>query len=175
MRSRLVSAFSDAVAAARIPVLQIASRYREIGEALLPVINAVIKTKYGLELSTFVVENVSVPAEVEAALDKRASMAAVGDLNEYVKFQMAQGMEKGGGAAGTATELAVGLSMAQQIIQAQGALNTTEMLSPSDVAQRLAVTEQDVIAIIEAGELTAKKVGSAYRIRRAELDAYLTR
>ena len=43
MRSRMVSAFSDAVAAARIPVLQIASRYREIGEALLPVINPAIR------------------------------------------------------------------------------------------------------------------------------------
>jgi len=175
MRSRIVSAFSDAVAAARIPVLQMASRYREIGEALLPVINAVITTKYGLELSTFVVENVSVPAEVEAALDKRASMAAVGDLNEYVKFQMAQGMEQGGTAAGTATELAVGLSMAQQIIQAQGVLNTTELLSPADVARKLGVTEADVIAIIDSGELPAKRIGSTYRIRRAELDAYLTR
>src|SRR5688572_13330453 len=96
MRSRVVSAFSDAVAAARIPVLQIASRYREIGEALLPVINPIISAKYGLQLSSFIVENVSVPAEVEQAIDKRSSMAAVGDLNEYVKYQMAQGMEKGG-------------------------------------------------------------------------------
>ena len=48
MRSRIVSAFSDAVAAAKIPVLQIASRYREIGEALLPVINPVIAAKYGI-------------------------------------------------------------------------------------------------------------------------------
>ena len=97
MRSRIVSAFSDAVAAAKIPVLQIASRYREIGEALLPVINPAIISKYGLELSSFIVENVSVPAEVEQAIDKRSSMAAVGDLNAYVKYQMAQGMDKGGG------------------------------------------------------------------------------
>jgi hypothetical protein len=41
-------------------------------------------------------ENVSVPPEVEAAIDKRSSMAAVGNLNDYVKFQMAQGIEKGG-------------------------------------------------------------------------------
>ena len=54
MRSRMVSAFSDAVAAARIPVLQIASRYREIGEALLPVINPAIREKYGLQISSFV-------------------------------------------------------------------------------------------------------------------------
>jgi len=175
MRSRIVSAFSDAVAAARIPVLQIASRYREIGEALLPVINPAIATKYGLQLSSFIVENVSVPAEVEQAIDKRSSMAAVGNLNEYVKFQMAQGMENGGSAAGAATELAVGLSMAQQIIQAHGGVGAPDMLSPADVARRLGVTEPDVLSIIESGELPARKIGSAYRVKRAELDAYLSR
>ena len=175
MRSRIVSAFSDAVAAARIPVLHIASRYKEIGEALLPVINPAIKAKYGLELSSFIVENVSVPAEVEQAIDTRSSMAAVGDLNEYVKYQMAQGMEKGGGAAGTATELAVGLSMAQQIMQAQGGVGAAELLTPADVARRLSVPEPDALAIIESGELPAKKIGGSYRVKRSELDAYLSR
>ena len=174
MKSRIVSAFSDAVAAARIPVLHMASRYREIGDALLPVINPVIQKKYGLQLSSFVVENVSVPAEVEQAIDKRSSMAAVGDLNEYVKFQMAQGMEKGGSSAGIATELAVGLSMAQQIIQAQGGA-AGDLLSPEDAAKRLGVPESDVLAIIESGELAAKKIGASYRIKRSVLEAYLSR
>ncbi len=175
MRSRLVSAFSDAVAAAKIPVLQIASRYREIGEALLPVINPIITAKYGVHLSSFVVENVSVPAEVEQAIDKRSSMAAVGNLTDYVKFQMAQGLEKGGSLAGTAAELAVGLTMAQQIMQAQGAPVAAELLSLADVARRLGVTEVDVMAIVESGELPAKKIGAAVRVKRSELDAYLSR
>ena len=175
MRSRIVSAFSDAIAAAKIPVLQIASRYREIGDALLPVINPVITAKYGLQLSSFIVENVSLPAEVEQALDKRSSMAAVGDLNDYVKFQMAQGMEKGSGAAGTATEMAVGLSIAQQIIQAQGVISSSDLLSPADVARRLGVTEPDVIDIIESGQLPAKRISLTYRIKRSDLDAYLNR
>jgi excisionase family DNA binding protein len=174
MRSRIVSTFSDAVAAAKIPVLQIASRYREIGDALLPILNPVIETKYGLRLSSFVVENVSVPAEVEQAIDKRSSMAAVGNLNEYVKFQMAEGMEKGGSSAGVATELAVGLSMAQQIIQSQSAL-AGDLLSPADAAKKLGVPERDVLAIIQSGELAAKKIGESYRIKRSELEEYLTR
>ena len=174
MRSRIVSAFSDAVAAARIPVLQIASRYREIGDALLPVINPVIEAKYGLKLASFIVENVSVPADVEQAIDRRSSMAAVGNLNEYVKFQMAQGMEKGGSSAGTATELAVGLSMAQQIMQANSA-GMPDLLSPEDAARRLGVPERDVLAIIQSGELAAKKIGGSYRIKRSELEAYLSR
>ena len=118
-------------------------------------------------------------------------MAAVGNLNDYVKFQMAQGLEKGGGSGGAATELAVGLSIAQQIMQQQGlpgqvghAAAATpaagsagpalpELLSPADVAQSLGVTEQDVLAIIESGELPAKKIGSSYRIKRAALHEYL--
>ena len=97
MRSRIVSVFTDALASAKIPALDVASRYGELGDALLPLINPAIGEKYGLEMTSFVVENVSVPPEVEQAIDKRSSMAAVGNLNDYVKFQMAQGMEKGGG------------------------------------------------------------------------------
>ena len=175
MRSRLVSAFSDAVAAARIPVMQMASRYREIGDALLPVINPIISAKYGLELASFIVENVSVPADVEQAIDKRSSMAAIGNLNEYVKFQMAQGMEKGSSAAGTAAELALGMAVAQQMVHGKAGFAAAELLAPADVAQRLGVSEADVLAAIEAGDLPAKKIGSAYRIKPSELDSYLSR
>ena len=50
-----------------------------------------IKEKYGLEMASFILENVSVPPEVEQAIDKRSGMAAVGNLNDFVKYQMAQG------------------------------------------------------------------------------------
>ncbi|HSH39278.1 MAG TPA: SPFH domain-containing protein, partial [Chthoniobacterales bacterium] len=128
MRSRIVSIFSDALATAKVPVLDVASRYQEVGEALLPLINPIIEAKYGIELASFVLENVSVPPEVEQAIDKRSSMAAVGNLNDFVKFQMAQGMEKGGSAGGVASEMAVGMAMAQQIIQQQ---NSPQSIAPS--------------------------------------------
>src|SRR4051812_30772963 len=190
MRSRIVSVFTDALASAKIPALDVASRYGELGEALLPLINPAIGAKYGLEMTSFIVENVSVPPEVEQAIDKRSSMAAVGNLNDYVKFQMAQGMEKGGSSGGMATELAVGLSIAQQIMQQQGMPAAAgaaaprgaaagpspvpaDLLSPADVAQALGVPESDVMTIIESGELAAKKIGTSYRIKRSALDEYL--
>src|SRR4051794_40746292 len=195
MRSRIVSIFADALATAKIPVFDVASRYTELGEALLPLINPVISAKYGLEMSSFILENVSVPPEVEQAIDKRSSMAAVGNLNEYVKFQMAQGMEKGGGAGGMATEMAVGLSIAQQIIQQQGGVPGTaaataatraagapsiatalpELLAPADVAKALGVPEADVLSILESGELAGKKIGTSWRIKRSALDEYLAK
>ncbi len=200
MRSRIISMFSDSLATAKIPVLDLATRYADLGEALLPLINPIVQAKYGLEITSFVLENASVPAEVEAAIDKRSSMSAIGNLNDYVKFQMAQGMEKGGsGAAGTGTELAVGLALAQQIIQQQGgplgggtappaagagagatpaaaapaAAGIPDLLTPADAAKALGVTEADVMSSIESGDLKAKKIGSAYRITRAAFDDFL--
>ena len=72
-------------------------------QALLPVINPAVTSKYGIEISSFIVENVSLPPEVEQSIDKRSSMAAVGNLNDYIKFQMAESLAKGegGGLAGS--------------------------------------------------------------------------
>ena len=183
MRSRIVSLFTDAIASAKVPVLDVASRYSELGEALLPMINPAVREKYGLEITSFIVENVSVPPEVESAIDKRASMTAIGNLNDYVKYQMAQGMEKGGGAGagGTAAEMAVGFGLAQQMMQ-QGFSGGTaaptvsaapDLMGPADAAKMLGVSEADVLAVLESGELKGKKIGSSWRITRAALNAYL--
>ena len=189
MRSRIVSIFSDAIASAKVPVLDVASRYTELGEALLPMINPAVSSKYGLEITSFIVENVSVPPEVEQAIDKRSSMTAIGNLNDYVKYQMGQGMAAGGGAggaAGTAAELAVGFGIAQQMMQqgfAGGGATPTaapataavpELLGVAEAAQALGVSEADVVAVLESGELKAKKIGSTWRISRAALTDYLS-
>ena len=193
MRSRLVSVFSDALSSSKIPALDVATRYVELGEALLPLINPVVTAKYGIEITSFIVENVSVPPEVEEAIDKRSSMSAVGNLNDFVKFQLAQGMETGssGGAGGMATELAVGLAIAQQVVQQQGGqlLGTQptpgpigggappgglpDLLGPAEVAEILGVSESDVLAVIESGELKAKKIGAVYRVKRSSVDEFL--
>ena len=182
MRSRLVSIFADSLATAKIAALDIASRYTELGEALLPIINPIVAAKYGVEFPSFILENVSVPPEVEEAIDKRSSMSAVGNLNDYVKYQMGQGMGKGaGGAGGTAAELAVGFGIAQQMMK-EGVMTSPGAGSPSqapdlmglpEAARFLGVTEADVMAAITEGGLKAKKIGSQYRITKAALDAFL--
>ena len=195
MRSRIVSLFSEALAQAKIPVLDVATQYSELGAALLPLINPVTTSKYGIEFSSFIVENVSLPPEVEAAIDKRSSMAAVGNLNDYVKFQMAQGMGsgQGGGAGGFASEMAVGMAMAQQMMAQQGGVLGPQatpaadapppvptpppvaaaLLSPAEAAQILGVAEADVMQTLEAGDLKGKKIGVTWRITRAALDEFL--
>ena len=193
MRSRIVSVFSEALASCGVPALDVASRYSELGEALLPLINPQVTAKYGIEITSFIVENVSVPPEVEAAIDKRTSMGAIGNLNDYVKFQMAESMTKGGtdgggSPAAAAGQMAMGFGMAQEMMksmQAQppplpGATAATsisgmpELLSPADAAQILGVPEVDVIASLDAGDLKGKKIGSSYRITRAALERFLS-
>jgi excisionase family DNA binding protein len=198
MRSRIVSVFTDALASAKVPVLDAAARYNELGAALLPLINPAVTTRYGIEITSFVVENISVPPEVEQAIDKRSSMAAIGNLNDYVKFQMAESMTKGGegggmaGMASTAAGLGAGLAMGQQMMAAMNASPTTpsggpagpgvppvigsgmpELLGTAEVAKTLGVSEADVVATLEKGDLKGKKIGSTWRVTRAALDEFL--
>ncbi len=189
MRSRIVSVFSDALASANVPVLDLAARYAELGQALLPLINPAVTSKYGIEISSFIVENVSVPPEVEQAIDQRSSMAAVGNLNDFVKFQMAESMTKGGGEAGgmagTAAGLGAGLAMGQQMMAAMNTAQTTPPVAPSgagatpallgaaDIAKVLGVSEADVLATLEKGDLKGKKIGSTWRVTKAALDEFL--
>jgi excisionase family DNA binding protein len=186
MRSRIVSVFSEALATSHVPVLDVATRYSELGDALLPLINPALTEKYGITMPAFVIENVSVPPEVEQAIDKRASMAAVGNLNDYVKYQMAQGMEKGGaGVAGVGAEIAVGMSMAQQMLNQPGgvmaqttpaaaaATGIPETVGPADAAKALGVSEADVIASLEAGDLKGKRIGTQWRITKSALAEFL--
>jgi excisionase family DNA binding protein len=200
MRSRMVSVFSDAMASSGVPALDMATRYTELGDALLQLINPSITPKYGLELTSFLVENVSVPPEVEAAIDKRSSMGAIGNLNDYVKFQMAEGLGKGtgGGMGGTAAEMAMGFSMAQQMMNQPGGMmgaQGTPAVAPGvgvaaagpvaaapampdlmgipEVAKLLGVSEADVLATLEKSELKGKKIGSTWRVTRAAVDEFL--
>jgi membrane protease subunit (stomatin/prohibitin family) len=193
MRSRIVSVFTDALGSAKVPLLDLAARYGELGQALLPLINPAVTTKYGIEISSFIVENVSVPPEVEQAIDKRSSMAAIGNLNDFVKLQMAESMTKGGdggGIAGTAASLGAGLAMGQQMMAALNANQTTPsggpagtppvisgvtpvLLGTADVAKTLGVSEADVIASLEKGDLKGKIIGSTWRITQTALNDFL--
>ena len=111
-------------------------------------------------------------------------MAAVGNLNDFVKYQMAQGFATGGsGAAALGAEMAVGLSMAQQMLQQPGVAGSrqslqvlpgpADVLTPADAAKLLNVSEADVIASLEAGDLKGKKIGSQWRLTRAQLAQFL--
>lgn len=197
MRSRLVSVFSETLAKAKVPALDVATRYGELGEALLEPINVATREKYGIELTAFVVENVSVPPELEQAIDKRGSMTAIGNLNDYIKYNMGNALAEGkAGTAGIGAELAAGLAMGQSMMQgmAGGAVQAPSMpglvpqapaaaaapasapialMTPEQVAEALGVSPADVLQELEAGNLKGRKIGSQWRVPQAALDDFL--
>lgn len=198
MRSRLVSVFSETLAKAKVPALDVATRYSELGDALLEPINVATREKYGIELSAFVVENVSVPPELEQAIDKRGSMTAIGNLNDYIKYNMGNALAEGkAGTAGIGAELAAGLAMGQSMMQGMGgggaaqapsqpgmvppapapaaapAAAPVALLTPEQVAQSLGVSPADVLQELEAGNLKGRKIGSQWRVPQAALDEFL--
>jgi membrane protease subunit (stomatin/prohibitin family) len=117
-RSWLVSSFGDAVAEAKIPVIDLAAQYEEMGAILTSRVNPKF-AEHGLEVLNMTIENVSVPPEVEAAIDKRSSMGALGDLNKYMQFQAAESLtENPGGMGAMGAQMGMGMAMANQMGQA---------------------------------------------------------
>jgi membrane protease subunit (stomatin/prohibitin family) len=128
LKRAIVTEFSDALGELKIPALDLAAQYKEMGETIRGKINEEFKG-YGLEITKFYIENISLPPEVEAAMDKRASMGALGDAQKYMQFQAADALrdaaQNEGGGAGLGAGLGAGFAVGGQMAnvfgqQAQG-------------------------------------------------------
>ena len=124
LKRAIVTEFSDALGEMKIPALDLAAQYKEVGEGIRAKINEDFKG-YGLEVTKFYVENISLPPEVEAAMDKRASMGALGDAQNYMQFQAADALrdaaQNEGGGAGLGAGLGAGFAVGGQMANAFGA------------------------------------------------------
>lgn len=124
LKRAIVSEFSDALGEMKIPALDLAAQYKELGEAIRGKINEDFRA-YGLEVTKFYIENISLPPEVEAAMDKRASMGALGDSQRYMQFQAADALrdaaQNEGGGAGLGAGLGAGFAVGGQMANAFGA------------------------------------------------------
>ncbi|MBA3335713.1 MAG: SPFH domain-containing protein [Acidobacteria bacterium] len=123
LKRAIVSEFSDAIGEMKIAALDLAAQYKEIGEQIRAKINEDFKS-YGLEVTKFYVENISLPEEVEKALDKRSSMGALGDAGKYMQFQAADALrdaaQNEGGGAGLGAGLGAGFAVGGQMANAFG-------------------------------------------------------
>jgi membrane protease subunit (stomatin/prohibitin family) len=112
-RSFLVSGFSDAVAEQKIPVLDLAAQYEEMGSFLTEKIKPKF-AEHGLDLLNMTIENISVPPEVEAAIDQRSKMGALGDMTKYTQMKAAESLtENPGGMGAMGAQMAAGMMMGQ--------------------------------------------------------------
>src|SRR5215203_2065055 len=114
LKRMLVGGFSDALGESKIAALDLASNYDELSQFTRVKLNEEFKP-LGLELTKFIIENISLPQEVEAAMDKRTSMGVIGDVGRYAQFQAADAMrdaaQNPGGGAGTGVGLGAGFAM----------------------------------------------------------------
>lgn len=127
LKRTLVSGFTDALGESKIAALDLASNYDELSTFARKKLNEEFKS-FGLELTKFFVENISLPPEVEAAMDKRTSMGVIGDVNRYAQFQAADAMRDAAnnpsGGAGMGAGLGAGFAIGNQMMgQMANAMN----------------------------------------------------
>ncbi|KMN83191.1 SPFH domain/Band 7 family protein 2 [Chromobacterium sp. LK11] len=121
LRNQVVATMSSVLGGSGVPFLDMAGNQGlmadKIREALLPVFQ-----RLGLELDSFAVENISLPEELQKAIDKRIAMGMAGDLNQYTRYQAAESIplaaQNEGGIAGLGAGLAAGVGVGQLMGQA---------------------------------------------------------
>lgn len=122
LRSIIVQAFTDMVGQAKIAALDLAANLQELSVQLRRRVCELIDDEYGLEVPALFILNVSLPPEVEKALDARTSMSVIGDLSRYQQYQMGGALLAAatapGSAAGQGLGLGAGFAMAQQLMNA---------------------------------------------------------
>ena len=125
LKSMMISEFTDALGELKLPALDLAANYKELGSKIEGFLNEGFG-EVGLEIRKFLIENISMPPEVEAAIDKRSQMNVLGNLDQYTKFQAANAMEQaasnpgegGGGMMGAGMGRGMGMGMANMMNQA---------------------------------------------------------
>jgi membrane protease subunit (stomatin/prohibitin family) len=121
LRSMINTSFADLVSSSEIAVLDLASNYSELSDKLREAVCELVDEEYGLDISQLYIVNISLPAEVEAALDTRTSMNVIGDMSQFQAYQLGNAMieaagNPAGGIAGAGIGLGMGMAVAGQMM-----------------------------------------------------------
>ncbi|MEM1026054.1 MAG: SPFH domain-containing protein [Myxococcota bacterium] len=123
LKRNMVSRFSQALGSSQIPALDLASNYEVVSQRVAPML-AQDFVDVGIEITQFVVENISLPPEVEKVLDQRTGMGIVGNVQQYAAYQMANSIPDAAktpnSMAGAGLGMAAGFQMANQLAGSWG-------------------------------------------------------
>lgn len=122
LRNTIVAKMTDTFASSQLPFLDMAANQNALAERISEQIRPAF-AEYGLTLDSFVVENLSLPEELQKILDQRIGMTMVGDMGRYTQYQVAQSIpvaaaNEGGGAVGMGAGLGAGVAMGQAMMEA---------------------------------------------------------
>lgn len=118
LKRQLVSGLASAVAGAKIPVLDLAANYVDLGDTIRGQLTGKFEESYGVTLTDFTIENISLPAAVEKALDDRSKIGVLGNLNAYTQLKAADAIETAAGntgIGGAGIGMGVGFGMGNQM------------------------------------------------------------
>jgi membrane protease subunit (stomatin/prohibitin family) len=135
LRNTIVAKMTDAFAASQVPFLDMAANQGALADKIKEQLNPAF-TEYGITLDTFVVENLSLPDELQKVLDQRISMNMVGDMGRYTQYQVAQAIpiaagNEGGGAVGVGAGLGAGVAMGQAMMDAMKSATSATPAAPA--------------------------------------------
>lgn len=200
LRGIIISKLIDLLGEIKIPFLDMPAKYDEIGAGSKAKVQDDFK-QMGITLKTLYVRSITPTDETAKAIDERAQMGAIGDMQKYIQFQAARGIRDaaanpGNSVAGAGVGLGAGLGMGQMMAGAfsqamqpppqqppaaqqpapvtpAGGGPTPEVMTPAEAATYLKVSEADVMSMITGGQIKAKQMGANYRISKKALDDYL--
>src|SRR5579864_7415664 len=122
LRNTIIAKMTDTFAASQVPFLDMAANQNALAERISEQLKPAF-ADYGLTLDGFVVENLSLPEELQKILDQRIGMTMVGDMGRYTQYEVAQSIpvaaaNEGGGAVGMGAGLGAGVAMGQAMMDA---------------------------------------------------------
>jgi len=170
LRNTLIGAMTDMFAESKVPFLDMAANQEEFGAQLKQKLDPMFE-RYGLALDSLVVQNVSLPEELQKVLDQRIGMNIVGDLGKYTQYQVANSIPTAaaneGGLAGAGAGLGAGVAMGQAMAAALGQA-TVPAGNPAQSAGAAApMAAEEVTSTLEKlHELVGKGI-----LTQAEFDA----
>lgn len=139
-RQNIVSHLGPAFAASGLAALDLAGNQHSLSSTLAAELTKSL-AEFGVAVPRFVIENVSLPPEVEEALDKRTQMAVIGNLAAYTQFQTANAIEDAAnnpGGAGEGLGLGMGMAMGQQMAHSLAGAGAAQQQAGAGAAQQQA-------------------------------------
>lgn len=166
LRDIVAPKFAEALAEAEVSVLDMVSKYTELGDKIAPILQQEFDA-FGLELTKFQITSTSLPKEVEEFYDKMTNMNMVDDMNKFQQFQQSNAIEKAaenpGGGAGEGIGMGMGFGMANMMMNQQQQQQQQQQ-QPANAESNKAMTREEVLSTLkelgglkEAGVLTEEE------------------
>jgi excisionase family DNA binding protein len=198
LRGIIVSRLTDLLGESQVGLFDLPAMFDEMSAGIRVKV-ADDFAALGILLKAMFLQSISPTEQTQKAIDERASMGAIGDMQKYLQYSAAKAMREsaqGGGEAGSLTSAGVGLGAgvgigagmagmigqamagaqagAQQAAAGAAGAAVPDVMTLSEAAAYLKVSEADVQGLIDGGEIKAKKIGTSFRISKKVLDDFLS-